>query len=236
MIHRRQSIGAIHRSAASVDRRNRVVRCIDQEGVECMSVRELISAAVDDELPAARDSGYDDHLEGCPLLPGVCRAGLGARRTVRLRGVEPLPDLRRPRARPGASAATGPRWLAATRVGLGRGHNRPRRACNHSCSATPPVPRRTSPTTSVRSGLALSLGMAYAAWHPHHTFRMLPFALALVATTLLSAVFDMTDRVSTPLAEAVHLSELVGLVLLWMIAGSPSWERLTTRHGQPLRR
>ena len=65
---------------------------------------------------------------------------------------------------------------------------------------------------------------------------MLPFAVALVGTTLLSAVFDMTDQVRTPLAEAVHLSELVGLVLLWMIAGSPGWERLTTRIGQPLRR
>ena len=54
--------------------------------------------------------------------------------------------------------------------------------------------------------------MAYAAWRPHRAFGMLPFAVALVATTLLSAVFDVTDEVSTPLAEAVHLSELVGLV------------------------
>ena len=46
----------------------------------------------------------------------------------------------------------------------------------------------------------------------------------------------MTDQVRTPLAETVHLTELVGLVLLWMIAGSPGWERLTTRVGQPLRR
>ena len=81
----------------------------------------------------------------------------------------------------------------------------------------------------MRSAWRLSFGMAYAAWRPHRAFGMLPFAVALVATTLLSAVFDVTDEVSTPLAEAVHLSELVGLVLLWMIAGSPGWERLTTR-------
>ena len=85
-------------------------------------------------------------------------------------------------------------------------------------------------------GLALSFGMAYAAWRPHRAFGMLPFAAALVATTVLSAVLDAVDQVRTPLSEAVHLSELVGLVLLWMIAGSPGWERLTTRVGQPLRR
>jgi hypothetical protein len=85
-------------------------------------------------------------------------------------------------------------------------------------------------------GLALSFGMAYAAWRPHRAFGMLPFAVALVGTTVLSAVLDVTDQVRTPLAEAVHVTELVGLVLLWMVAGSPGLERLTTRVGQPLRR
>ncbi len=78
-------------------------------------------------------------------------------------------------------------------------------------------------------GLALAIGLAYAAWRPHRAFGMLPFTAALVATTVVSAVIDATDRGAPPLAEAVHIAELVGLVLLWMIAGSPGWERLTTR-------
>ena len=38
--------------------------------VECTSARELISAAVDDELPAGQLRLLDDHLEVCPLCRG----------------------------------------------------------------------------------------------------------------------------------------------------------------------
>ena len=58
-----------------------------------MSARELISAAVDDELPAAELRLLDDHLEGCPLCRGYAERVSALTRTVRLRGVEPLPDL-----------------------------------------------------------------------------------------------------------------------------------------------
>ncbi len=56
-----------------------------------LSARELISAAVDDELPAAELRLLDEHLEGCPLCRGVRGAGLGAHRAVRLRGSSRCP-------------------------------------------------------------------------------------------------------------------------------------------------
>jgi hypothetical protein len=40
---------------------------------------------------------------------------------------------------------------------------------------------------------------------------------------LASAVFDLLDGGRSALAESVHLAELVGLTLLWMLAGSPGW-------------
>jgi hypothetical protein len=48
-----------------------------------------------------------------------------------------------------------------------------------------------------------------------------------VFTTLVGAAVDVAAGSSTALAESVHLTELLGLVLLWMIAGSPGVERVT---------
>ena len=67
------------------------------------------------------------------------------------------------------------------------------------------------------------IGFAFAAWKPHRAFGLLPFTAALVATTLVSLVADIVSGTRTLLAELIHLAEIVGLTLLWMIAGSPGW-------------
>jgi hypothetical protein len=156
-------------------------------------------------------------------------------RSMRLRVVEPLPDLSArvlDRARPPRLGRGG--WLRPALVWVAlliAAQSLQPLVLGDAAGATTHIARHLG-----AFGLALSFGMAYAAWRPHRAFGMLPFAVALVATTLLSALFDMTDQVRTPLAEAVHLTELVGLVLLWMVAGSPGWERFMTRVGQPLHR
>lgn len=203
--------------------------------LECVEARELISAAVDDELPRADRQLLDEHLEGCALCRGYAERVSTLTRSVRLRAVEPLADLtprvldraRPPRLGRGGWLRPALAWVAVVTAA----QSAQPLVFGDAAGATTHIARHLG-----AFGLALSFGMAYAAWRPHRAFGMLPFAAALVATTLLSAVFDMTDQASTPLAEMVHLTELVGLVLLWMIAGSPGWERLTTRVGPPLRR
>ena len=76
------------------------------------------------------------------------------------------------------------------------------------------------------SSLALAVGLLYAAWRPHRAFGLLPLVGALLATTLLSAVLDTVDGSQSLVAEAVHIIEMIGLVLLWMVAGSPGWDRV----------
>ena len=79
------------------------------------------------------------------------------------------------------------------------------------------------------SALALAIGLVYAAWRPHRAFGLLPFVGALLLTTLVSTVLDTIDGNRSALSEAVHVAEIVGLVLLWMVAGSPGWDRLDDR-------
>jgi hypothetical protein len=69
------------------------------------------------------------------------------------------------------------------------------------------------------------VGLAYVAWRPHRAFGLLPFALALVGTTIGAAILDVWTQRSTALAESVHVTEMIGVAILWMIAGSPGWER-----------
>jgi hypothetical protein len=73
--------------------------------------------------------------------------------------------------------------------------------------------------------LALAVGLAYVAWRPHRAFGLLPFAMALMVTTLLAAAVDVWTQRSNALAESVHITEMIGVTILWMIAGSPGWER-----------
>ena len=68
------------------------------------------------------------------------------------------------------------------------------------------------------SGIARYLRMHTWVW---------PFAAALIGTIAIGAIADIADGGRTALAESAHITEIIGLALLWMIAGSPGWTRWT---------
>jgi predicted anti-sigma-YlaC factor YlaD len=195
----------------------------------------MISAAVDDELPAWERSALDQHLGACAGCRDHADRVAVLTRTARLRPVPAAPDLvgrvldraRPPRLGRGGWLRPALAWTAVV-IAI---QSVPPLFLGDAAGASTHVARHLG-----AFGLALAFGLLYAAWRPHRAFGMLPFATALVATMLASAVLDVTDSARTPLAEAVHVGELVGLVLLWMVAGSPGWERVTTRLGPALRR
>lgn len=196
-----------------------------QGEVGCKRARDLVSAAADDEL------GHDDaellaaHLAGC----GACRMHTdrvaALTRTMRVRSVA---------VEPGFTARVMERVPA---VRLGRGAwLRPALAWCALVIGVTSLPALLfaeldgAPTHVARhvgaSALALAIGLLYVAWRPHRASGLLPLVAALMATTLVSAALDTASGDRSLLSEAVHVIELVGMVLLWMVAGSPGWERV----------
>jgi hypothetical protein len=83
------------------------------------------------------------------------------------------------------------------------------------------------------SGMALALALLYVVWRPHRAFGLLPFVLALFAATVVSTTADLIAGHRTAIAEATHVAEMAGTVVLWMMAGSPGVDRVLSRPFRP---
>jgi predicted anti-sigma-YlaC factor YlaD len=205
--------------------------------MECRRSHELISAMLDAEASPADEVELDHHLAGCAACRLHLEQASALTRMVRLRAAAApgaVPDLAErvlDRARPARLGRGG--WLRPALVWV---------AVVLAVQAAPAVVlgEVDGATTHVARhlgafALALAVGLLYAAWRPHRAFGLLPFAAALVVAMGLGALFDVIADRRSPLSEVVHLTELIGLWLLWMIAGSPGWERVRppSRRGVP---
>lgn len=194
----------------------------------CSGFRELASASLDDAVTADEQERLDRHLEGC----AGCRAFVdrAAALNRRLRVHAPAPD-------PAFVAAV---MADARPARLGRGGwARPVLAwCALVIFVQSIGPLVFGATDGASehlarhlgaSGLALAVGLAYAAWRPHRAYGLLPFVGALFAATVVAMVADMLAGHRTAFAEATHVAELIGIVVLWIVAGSPGWTEFVSR-------
>lgn len=195
------------------------------EPMRCPSARELVSAAADDELTPDEEQRLAAHLDSCADCAAYADRLASLTRSFRLRSVPRSPDL------------TG-RIMASSRPPrLGRGGwLRPALAWVGVVVVVQSIDPLVfgdldgTPTHVARhvgaSALALAIGLIYAAWRPERSAGLLPLVAALFGATLAAAVLDTIAGDRTAMAEVVHVAELVGMVLLWLVAGSPGWERV----------
>lgn len=192
----------------------------------CTHYRELISAEADAALDRSELDDLVGHVAGCSSCLAYRDRVSDLARATRLRAVAPDP------------AFVGAVMRTAQPARLGRGGwLRPALAwCGVVVAAQSFNPLLFgeidgAPTHVARhvgaSTLALAIGLLYVAWRPHRAYGLLPFVGALFATMLAGGVFDVLSGHRSVLSETVHLSELIGLVLVWMIAGSPGWARVS---------
>lgn len=201
-----------------------------RDPTSCEAAHELLSARLDGEATGEERHRLDAHLAWCT----GCRAHAAEldelSRLVRVRPAEPVPDL--------VAAVT----ARARPARLGRGGwLRPALAWVAVVMLAQSAPALVlgelggADTHNARHlgafGVALAIGFAYVAWRPHRAFGLLPFTAALVGTMLVALVADVVGNGRSAVAELVHVTELVGLVLLWMIAGSPGLPHRTGRAG-----
>jgi predicted anti-sigma-YlaC factor YlaD len=209
--------GTLFSTGSTVTFMNRRARCED--------FIEVLSASIDQELDTDQERVVSLHLAECAACRGTAEQFSALTRRVRLRTIEQVPDLAAAvmnRARPARLGRGG--WLRPALAWV---------AVVMGAQSVGPLFTSTIDGVDTHAArhlgafaLALAVGLAYVAWRPHRAIGLLPFALALVITTIGAALLDLWNRRSSALGESVHLTELIGVTLLWMIAGSPGWERV----------
>lgn len=191
----------------------------------CSAARELISAMADRESAPDEEARVRGHLDRCVDCAAYHADVVALARATRVRAAAV------------DSAFVGAVLDRARPARLGRGGwMRPALAwCGLLVAAQSIAPLLLAdadgaPTHVARhvgaSSLALAVGFLYVVWRPHRAFGLLPYVAALTATMVAGGILDVLAGHRSVLSETMHLSELAGMVLLWMIAGSPGRDRM----------
>lgn len=65
---------------------------------------------------------------------------------------------------------------------------------------------------------ALAVGLLVAAWQPARARGMLPLGLVLAGVLALGALVDIVAGTTAGAGESIHLLEIAGIALLWLLA------------------
>ncbi len=197
----------------------------------CTWAREAASAAADDELGGGDTERLADHLAGCRACAEFADRVAVLTRTTRIRVAhsDPMFVARvMSDARPARLGRGG--WLRPSLAWCGlvvAFHNIEPLVFGKVDGVQSHLARHAG-----ASGAALALALLFVAWRPSRAYGLLPFVSALVALTVTGTLLDSAAGVTHTWNEAAHLAEVTGLVMLWMMAGSPGLDRAAT--GGPL--
>ncbi len=201
--------------------------------MECSKVREALSAAIDGEPPATPDTTLNTavaaHLHMCRPCRRFLERGQALVDLTRsaLQDAPAAPDMtsfvletaRRERHRPD-------RLTSALRLGLVAV------AVMQLVLAVPGLVFGTDEGAPIHIAhevgswdLALAVAFVFAAWRPLRAIGLLPFAAALSAALILTAVIDVLHGRAVALTETTHLLELIGTTLLYMLVAPRAGSR-----------
>ena len=191
---------------------------------DCDATRETLSARLDHEPGPVPDELLDEHLAGCGECSAFASGATALHRGLRLRPAEPVPDLvgavlervETPRRHRPEWARYALFAVALTQLLLAV----PAVLFGDSLGASAHIARELGSWD-----VALAIGLLYAAWRPERASGLLPFAWALAGTMLLTAGLDVAAGRTTALVESHHLLELVGVILLAVLARPVLWRR-----------
>jgi predicted anti-sigma-YlaC factor YlaD len=188
--------------------------------MDCSQVREALSAGLDGELSdtTPTDAALVAHVNSC----AACRHFFEAARdlttlTRRVRAdttdltAEVLENARAQRHRADP-------WTTTLRIGLVAV------ALAQLALAVPGLVYGADEGAPIHIAhevgawdLALAVAFVFAAWRPLRAVGLLPFAAALSAGLIFTAVVDVVHGRAVALTETTHLLELIGAALLYLL-------------------
>jgi len=190
----------------------------DAESMDCGAARELISAALDDEVDPRTIAHLEAHIDGCRGCRRWQSQAGDLRRSLTVAEVRSEPDLTGAiLARAGVPDLGAGEWvralLASVSVVLLLA-NIPLLVTGSASGADAHVGRHLG-----AFGVALAIGLGYAAIRPERALGMLPSTAALGVTLFVTAVIDTATGSSSVVGEIRHLLEFGGILALWWISG-----------------
>ncbi len=195
---------------------------------------EAISARADGESAPIDDRLLDAHIASC----ASCRAfELDIPRVARAAALEvarPMPDLSGHVVRVARAADRGSVWWVL-RLGLGVVaiqvivFSAPALLLGHSEGSDNHAARHLG-----SFAVAYAIGLLVVALRPAKARGMLPLAAALAGCLAITAVIDGFEGHTPVIAEIRHLPEVLGLILVWLLATPKRLPQHPQRKGFPV--
>lgn len=205
---------------------------MDDADAGCATWREAISAIADGERAPVDPKLVDAHVARCPACAAFRENVHRLARHTSLAPADRMPDLSRRVVKSARVADRLSVWwvlrlglvvvavqiaaLSAPALLLGESGDAGQHTARHLGSFA----------------LAYAIGLVVVAFRPAKARSMLPMAGALAGCLLVTAAVDVVRGQSPLIAEVAHLPELVGLVLVWLLA-VPAPSTPAPRRGRP---
>ncbi len=189
--------------------------------MDCELARTALSADLDgEEIPTDRDA-MARHVTGCPACQAFEAQAEALHRLVRLRTPAPVPDLSAQvlaaidtEVDAAASSGTLGLRLGLAVVGLVQ--------LGLAVPAMVLGSEAGFPVHAARDlgafGVALAVGLLFAAWKPERVGALLPLATVLVVCLIAASALDVGTGHATADSELGHLVEVIGLAALWLLS------------------
>jgi len=217
-----------------VHRRATILGNLERPGVDyllmdCERTRTAISALLDGEDTGAPVEAVRAHLGACLECRAYREAAESLHAQVRVASAPPVPDLTsRILGAIGADDGAASPHLEAWRIGLAF------IAIVQIGLAVPALLLGSDAGLPVHTArhlgsfaVALGVGFLFAAWRPSRVAGLFPVAAALVACVVVTSVIDIASGRAAAVNELTHVTELLGLALLWLVGRAVPAERST---------
>jgi predicted anti-sigma-YlaC factor YlaD len=196
--------------------------------MECDRYREAISARLDGQEMGVREDALAAHLAVCSECRAFGAEAADAQRALRVAPADPVPDLsERILARVGAAAS---RPRAPARYDERTDVLRVTLAVIGLIQLAMSIPALVLGDDAGMSihmarhlgsfSVALAVALLVVAWRPAKASSLLPVLSVLVLCVVATSVLDVWQGRSTPGAEVGHVPELIGLLVVWLLARS----------------